>query len=133
MISIATDDKEIVLIYNSDIKNHREIFAYAQSASGKLNALDITQERITGTLWSEIANLLGKEVKDLLHTDHSTFVQKHGKHVSLNNDGAIKLLQHEPELLVYPLAIKGDQVIEAHLYGDITKLFGSDTAEVNIP
>ncbi|BAO56332.1 arsenate reductase family protein [Nonlabens marinus] len=133
MISIATDEREIVLLYNSDIKNHREIFAYAQSADVKLNALDITKEKITGTLWSEIANLLGREVKDLLHMDHSTFVQKHGDNVTLDNDGAIKLLQHEPELFIFPIAIKGKRAIEAHLYGDITELFGNDTSKIHIP
>ncbi len=133
MISIATDEREIVLLYNSDIKNHREIFAYAQSADIKLNALDITKEKITGTLWSEVAGMLGHEVKDLVHTDHSTFIQKHGENVTLDNDGAIKLLQHEPELFIFPIAIKGKKALEAHLYGDITQLFGSDTSKVDIP
>lgn len=96
MISIATDDREIVLIYNANIKNHREIYAYAAAADASLNALDLQKGGLTGTLWSEIAKALGKEVKDLIHTDHSTFVQKHGKNVVLDNNGAIKLLQHEP-------------------------------------
>ena len=133
MISIATDEREIVLIYNADIKNHREIYAYAKAAEKPLNALDIQKERITGTLWSEIADALGKEVKDLVHTDHSTFVQKHGENVVLDNDGAIKLLQNEPELFIFPIAIKGDKAIEAKLYGDMTQLFGTDTAQINIP
>jgi arsenate reductase-like glutaredoxin family protein len=133
MISIATDEREIVLIYNSNIKNHREIYAYATAADASLNALDIQKERLTGTLWSEIANALGKEVKDLIHTDHGTFVQKHGENVVLDNDGAIKLLQHEPELFIFPIAIRGKKAIEAKLYGDITQLFGTDTAQIKIP
>ncbi|WP_194852523.1 hypothetical protein [Nonlabens antarcticus] len=133
MISIATDEREIVFIYNSDIKNHREIFAYVQSADKKVNALDITKEKITGTLWSEVAELLGKEVKDLLHTDHGTFVQKYGENVSLENDGAIKILQNEPEMFIFPIAIRGKHAIEPHLYGDVTELFGSDSGKINIP
>jgi len=133
MISIATDHREIVLIYNSDIKNHREIFAYAQSADVKLNALDLQTEKITGTLWSEVASMLGKEVKDLVPTDHGAFVQKHGEGITLDNEGAIKILQNEPDMLVYPVAIKGSHAIVAHLYGDITQLFGTDTAGIKIP
>jgi arsenate reductase-like glutaredoxin family protein len=133
MISIATDDREIVLIYNSDIKNHREIFAYAQSADVKVNALDIQKEKITGTLWTEIADLLGKEVKDLVHTDYGAFVQKHGENITLDNDGAIKILQNEPEMFVFPIAIRGKHAIEPHLYGDVTQLFSTDTGKVDIP
>lgn len=133
MISIATDEREIVLIYNADIKNHREIYAYATAAGIPLNALNIQKDHLTGTLWSEIANALGKEVKDLIHTDHSTFVQKHGESVVLDNDGAIKLLQHEPELFIFPIAIRGKKAIEAKLYGDVTQLFNTDSAQINIP
>lgn len=133
MISIATNDREMLLIYNSDIKNHREIHAYAQSADADLNALDVTKERITGTLYSELALLLGKEVKDLIPTDHSSFIQKHGENVKLDNDGAIKILQNEPDMLVFPIAVRGKNALIAQLYGDITKLFNTDSATIDIP
>ncbi len=133
MISIATNDREIILLYNADIKNHREVLAYATSADVPLNALNILQERITGTLWSEIADLMGKQVKDLLHTSHASFTQKYGDNVELDNDGAIKILQNEPDLFIFPIAMRGKKVIEAKNYADITQLFGTDTAKVNIP
>lgn len=133
MISIATNDRELVLVYNSDIKNHREIYAYAQSADADLNALDVTKERITGTLYSELALLLGKEVKDLIPTDHSAFIQKHGENVELDNDGAIKILQNEPDMLIFPIAVRGKNALIAQLYGDITKLFNTDSAAIDIP
>lgn len=133
MISLATDAREIVLIYNSDIKNHREIFAYAQSADVPVNALDIQKDKITGTQWSEVAGLMGKEVKDLIPTDHASFVQKFGENVELDNDGAIKILQHDLEMLIFPIAIRGTVAIQPHLYGDMTKLFGADSAKINIP
>ncbi|KQC33602.1 hypothetical protein AAU57_09925 [Nonlabens sp. YIK11] len=133
MVSIATDEHEITLIYNSDIKNHKEIFAYAKSADDNLNAIDVTKQKLTGTFFTELADLLGIQVKDLIPTDHSAFVQKHGEHVKLDNDGAIKILQHEPDMLIYPIAVKGKKAIVAKLYGDITQFFDTDTAAVNIP
>ena len=133
MVSIATDDRELVLIYNSDIKNHREIHAYAKSAEAALNSLDITEEDVTGTLLVEVADLLDMEVKDLIPTNHASFVQKHGEDVKLTNDGAIKILQNEPDMLIYPIAVHGNKAIIAKLYTDITKLFEPDTAAVNIP
>ena len=133
MISIATNERELVLLYNSDIKNHREVFAYAKSADAELNALDITKEKITGTLYSETADLLGVEIKDLIPTDHATFVQKHGENVTLDNDGAIKILQNEPDLLIFPIAMRGKKAIVAKSYGDVNRLFQTDTAAVEIP
>jgi len=133
MISIATNERELVLIYNSSIKNHREIYAYAKSADAELNALDVTQEKITGTLYSEVSDLMGMEVKDLIPTDHAAFIQKHGENVSLENNGAIKILQSEPDMLIFPIVVRGKKAIVAHLYSDVTKLFQADTDAVNIP
>jgi arsenate reductase-like glutaredoxin family protein len=133
MVSIATSEREIVLLYNSNIKNHREVYAYAKSANTDLNAIDLQEQNTTGTLWGEIADLMNKEVKDLIHTDHSSFVQNHGENVSIDNDSAIKLLQEDPETLVFPIAVKGKKAIEAKIYADITDLIDPDTAAVDIP
>ncbi|AZQ44359.1 arsenate reductase family protein [Nonlabens ponticola] len=133
MISLATDEREIVLLYDSNNKNHREIYAYAVAAKKPLNAIDVNKQHTTGTQWSEIANKLDKDVKDLIDTDHSIFIEKHGKKVSLTNDGAIKLLQNDPEMLLFPIAVQGDKAKVLHLYGDMTDFIGPDTAAVNIP
>ncbi len=133
MVSIATDKRELVLLYNSNIKNHKEIHAYAKSADSKLKAIDVSKDHVTGTIYTEIADLLNMQVKDLIPTDHATFVQKHGENVTLDNDGAIKILQNEPDMLIYPIAMRGNQALIARIYGDITKLFKTDTAAINIP
>ena len=122
--------QKVLLLY---IVNHREVYAYAESAEVKLRAIDVTKEKVTGTLYTELADLLGIEVKDIIPTDHSSFVEKHGEKVSLDNDGAIKILQKEPDMLIYPIAVRGKKAIIAKLYGDITQLFNSDTAAVDIP
>ena len=98
-----------------------------------VNAMDITKEKVTGTLYSEITDLMSMEVKDLIDTDHTTFVEKHGEDVTLTNDGAIKILQNEPEMLLYPIVIKGKKAMVAKLYGDVTNFFDNDTAAVDIP
>ncbi len=133
MVSLATDKRELVLLYNSTIKNHREIHAYAKAADTNLNAIDVSKDRVTGTIYSEVADLLNIEVKDLIPTDHATFVQKHGKDITLDNDGAIKILQNEPDMLIYPIAMRGKTAIVAKIYGDMTKLFDPDTAAIDIP
>ncbi len=133
MISLATNPRQIVLIYNSEQKSHREIFAYAQSAEKDVLAIDISKEKVAGTVWTEIADLLDIRAMDLIHTTHSTFVKKYGKDHELDCNGAIKMLQKDPEMLIYPFAIQGKRAKEIKLYNEMLDFFDPDTAEIEIP
>ncbi|MGB5981698.1 MAG: hypothetical protein WBG46_06105 [Nonlabens sp.] len=131
--SLATDQRQLVLIYNSDIKNHREIFAYAQSSDKEMLGIDISKTQVASTVWTEIADLLEIRVLDLVKTDHSTFITKYGKDHEVTCNGAIQFLQKDPSMLIYPIAIKGDTAKEVELYGHMQDFFGTDTAAVDIP
>ncbi|WP_124980375.1 hypothetical protein [Nonlabens xiamenensis] len=133
MISIATDPRQLILIYNSVQKNHREIHAYAVSADKNLLAIDVSKDKVAGTVWTEIADLLQVRVRDLIHTDHAIFEEKYGKNHDVDCDGAIKILQHEPDMLIFPYLIRGGQAKETRLYSDVLEFFDNDTAEVRIP
>lgn len=132
-ISLATSERQLVLIYNSDIKNHREIRAYAESAGKDLHEVDISKTKVAGTVWTEIADLMEVRVLDIIKTEHATFIEKYGKDHKVDCDGAIKFLQNDPEMLIYPIAIKGDRAKEVKIYGEMQDFFGPDTAAVNIP
>jgi arsenate reductase-like glutaredoxin family protein len=133
MISLATNHRQIVLIYNSNQKSHREIFAYAKAAGKEMLALDVSKDIIGGTVWTEIADVLQVNVRDLLHTDHSSYENKYGKGHQIDDTGAIKTLQKDPEILLYPIAIEGEKGIEVKLYNEMLKLFDVDTAAIKIP
>ncbi len=132
-ISLATSERQLVLIFNSDIKNHREIRAYAESAGRDLHAVDISKTKVAGTVWTEIADLMEIRVLDLIKTEHATFIEKYGENHKVDCDGAIKFLQKDPEMLIYPIVIKGDKAKEVQIYGHMQDFFGPDTAAVNIP
>ncbi|AGC78269.1 hypothetical protein LX97_02939 [Nonlabens dokdonensis] len=133
MISLATNPRQIVLIYNSEQKSHREIFAYAKSADKDLLAIDISKEKVAGTVWTEVADLLDKRAMDLIHTTHSSFIKKYGENHELDCNGAIKMLQKDPEMLIYPYAIQDRRAKEIKLYNEMLSFFDPDTAEINIP
>lgn len=132
-ISLATSAKELILIYNSDSKNHREIFAYATSADKDFIAIDLTKTKVAGTVWTEVAELLGWRVKDLIKTDHANFVSKYGEYHDIDCDGAIKFLQNDPEMLVFPIIIQGNRAQEIKLYGHVQDFYNADTAAIDIP
>jgi arsenate reductase-like glutaredoxin family protein len=132
-ISLATSARQLILIYNSDTKNHREIFAYATSADKNMLALDISKTKVAGTVWTEVADLMGVRVRDLIKTDHANFVSKYGSDHDIDCDGAIKFLQNDPEMLVFPIIIQGDRAKEVELYGHVQDFYNTDTSAIDIP
>ncbi len=132
-ISLATSARQLILIYNSDSKNHREIFAYATSADKNMLALDISKTKVAGTVWTEVADLMGVRTRDLIKTDHANFVSKHGEDHDIDCDGAIKFLQNDPEMLVFPIIIQGNRAKEVELYGHVQDFYNTDTSAVDIP
>ncbi|WP_405377828.1 hypothetical protein [Nonlabens sp. Asnod3-A02] len=133
MISLATSPKQIVLFYNSNQKNHKEIFAYASSAGKDLLAIDVSKDKVAGTTWTEIADVMNLRVRDLIHTDHATFENKYGTDNNIDCDGAIKVLQKDPEMLIFPVAIEGKRAKEIKLYNEILEFFDVDTSSIHIP
>jgi arsenate reductase-like glutaredoxin family protein len=132
-ISLATSDRQLILIYNSNVKNHREILAYATSADKDLSSIDLTKTKVAATVWTEIADLMEIRVRDLIKTDHANFVIKHGKGHEVDCNGAISFLQNDPEMLVFPIVIHGNVAKEVKIYGHIQEFFDPDTAAIKIP
>lgn len=132
-ISIATNERQLVLVYNSAIKNHREILAYAVSTGKQVHSIDLSKATIAATAWAEIADLLKWEVTNFIKADHATFIEKYGKDHNVNNDDAIRFLQKDPEMLIFPIIIQGERAKEVKIYSEVKDFFGPDSAQINIP
>ncbi len=124
---ISKDENQLNLYYNSDHKLSKEALAYAESSDAKLNAVDISKTKVTGTQWVEIAEKLGKKVDELLEKDHPVFKEKFDKDVEFGTEDAVKVLQNNPEVLVYPIATRGDKAILVKMMTDILKLTKPDS------
>ncbi len=133
MISLATDLNQIVLFYNSNQKSHRETLAYAASTGKRLLSIDVSKDKVAGTTWTEIADALELRASDLLHTDHSSYVKKYGEHKDIDCNGAIKTLQKDPDMLIFPIAILGEKATELKLYSEMLAFFDVYTSGIRIP
>jgi len=133
MISLATDPKQIVLFYNSNQKSHRETLAYSEASGKRLLSIDVSKNKVAGTAWTEIADALQLRASDLLHTDHSSYIKKYGKHKDIDCNGAIKTLQKDPDMLIFPIAIQGEKAMELKLYSEMLAFFDVDTSAIRIP
>jgi arsenate reductase-like glutaredoxin family protein len=132
-LSLATDDRQIVLIYNSAEKNHREIRAYAEAAQKPVLDIDIQKTQIGKTVWTEIADLLNCNVEEIIDTNHNSFTSKHGTDVKLESHDALDMLQKDPDMLTYPIMVWGDYAKIVKLYGNAVEFFNRDTSGVRIP
>jgi arsenate reductase-like glutaredoxin family protein len=133
MISLAIDPKQIVLFYNSNQKSHRETLAYSEASGKRLLPIDVSKDKVAGTAWTEIADALQLRASDLLHTDHSSYIKKYGKHKDIDCNGAIKTLQKDPDMLIFPIAIQGEKAMELKLYSEMLSFFDVDTSAIRIP
>ncbi|GAA0871697.1 hypothetical protein GCM10009117_08430 [Gangjinia marincola] len=132
---IAKDDNQITLIYNPETSLGKQVRAYAASSKAVLQVVDLSNQTLADSEWAEISSLLGKPLRDIISQDHPIFREAYGnKEIQLTDDhDAIKLLNKHPEIVVYPILIRGDQTIQAKTYADVLKLIESDSADIRIP
>ncbi len=124
---ISKNKNQLNLYYYPEHKLAKEALAYAESSDAKLNAIDISKTKVTGTQWVELAEMLGVKVTEFLEKDHPTFKEKFDKNAEVGTEDAIKILQNNPELLVFPIATRGEKAICVKMMTDILKLTKMDT------
>lgn len=134
MSIIATKENQINLyICNEDALTKR-VIAYAKSSKATLYVVDVCKSKLTGTEWLELASKAGLSVSDFIQVDHPTFKYAYKDNcVSLDENSAIKVLNNHPEVLVYPIALRGKKAVLCKSEATILELQTSDTGEVRIP
>lgn len=121
---IARDDREFTLIYSHNTRVGKHALAYLQGIKEKLNAVDISKTKVSDTQWAEIAEALNCKVGDLIDkrmvdvADISNY----------STDDWLKILQHNDEVLAYPIAIHGKITKQIENGPDVLKFFGVDSA-----
>lgn len=134
MSVIATKDNQLNLYICNEDSLTKKVIAMAHSTKTELNIIDICKTRITGTEWLELATKAGLNVFDFIQTNHATYVDIYHKNgISLDEESAIKILNSHPEVLVYPIALRGEKAVLCKNESDILQLQTSDTGDVPIP
>ncbi len=121
MGEIATSDRQITLYYNSKSVRAKQTMAYAKAEGLPIQEIDILHTPITGTQIIEIADRLGIKVADLVNQDHPTYSTKFDK-ADLSSNDWIKMIQHNPDIMKQPIAIRGDITILVETPSDIIKI-----------
>ncbi|MCB0462185.1 MAG: hypothetical protein R2816_07265 [Flavobacteriaceae bacterium] len=121
MGEIATSNRQITLFYNSNSRRAKQTLAYAKAEGLPILEVDITKSTLTGTQIAELADRLKIEIKDLVNQEHPTYMQKF-EHHELSETDWIKMIQHNPDIMKQPIALRGEITILVESPTDIIKI-----------
>ncbi|MGE5944496.1 MAG: arsenate reductase family protein [Flavobacteriales bacterium] len=107
---LAINNRELVYIYSDQSDLGKKILAYAQSNDKPIRAINIEKEKISDTVWLEIADLVDKPLSELFSPE---LASKLGiKNLSdYETDDLLKIVNKNPSLLQHPIAINGRKAI----------------------
>mgnify|MGYP003635436511 CR=1 FL=1 len=128
MGGIARDDRQLTLIYSSNTRVGKHTLSYLQGIDEKIEAIDISKVKVTGTQWVELAKAMGKEVGDLV--DKRKMEDKDTNTSEFGTDDWIKILQNNNEVLTQPIAINGKRTEQIENPPDVMNFFGVESAGI---
>ncbi|MCB0652971.1 MAG: hypothetical protein KDC85_16960 [Saprospiraceae bacterium] len=100
---------QITIYYNPRTRGGRQVLAYAQQTPHSILALDITKTSPTPTQWLKIAEKLKLDVQDLVLTEHPSFKKRYGES-SLGKEDWLKVIKQNPDVIMQPIVIKGNDI-----------------------
>ena len=121
MGEIATSERQITLFYSSKSVRAKQTLVYAKAEGLPIREVDILKTRLTGTQIVELAQRLNMEVKDFVNQEHPEYTRQFEHHEFSENDW-IKMIQHHPEIMKQPIALRGDIAILIETPTDIIKI-----------
>jgi arsenate reductase-like glutaredoxin family protein len=130
---IAKSDNELKLYYHPDNRIAKQSIAVAEATKAEKVLINLAEVKLTETQWAEISRLLDKDPSELINTDHPFVKEKLSEHPELDENQALKILVHDPQVLMHPIAMRGKKVIEVKGINDIMKLQEMDSRDAKLP
>ena len=121
MGEIATSNRQITLYYSSKSNRAKQTLAYAKAEGLPIQEIDILKTPLTGTQIAELADRLNMEISDLVNQDHPSY-KLHFEHHDFSSNDWIKMIQHNPEIMKQPIALRGNVTILVETPTDIIKI-----------
>ena len=121
MGEIATSDRQITIFYHSKSVRAKQTLAYAKAEGLAIQDIDILKTPLTGTQIAELADRLHIEIKDLVNQEHPSYTS-HFEHHNFSSLDWIKMIQHNPEIMKQPIALRGNKTILVETPTDIIKI-----------
>lgn len=107
---ISTDKNLIKLYYNSQTSIGKQTYSYVITSKKEVLGIDISQTKVPGSHWAEIADGLSIEVKNLINTEHPNFTKAYGdQDMDFCDHDWLTILEKHPETLAFPIAIVGEK------------------------
>lgn len=107
MGTIATNENEVILYYNSRTSIGQQALPYVMSSQKDVRTVDISKTKVTGTQWATLAENLSVSISDLIDKDHPDFQKNYDSNTNLSQDDWIKVLNASPDTLRFPILIAG--------------------------
>lgn len=134
MTVLAKNHRQLTVYYDSKSELGKKVRAHAESANLQVLTIDLLENNLTGTEWTEIAEMLGVTVDQLIDQDHPIFKELYGNDkVDLDENSAIKILEKNPETLVFPIGVRGNKAKQVKHSNGLKDLFDTDTGEIPQP
>jgi len=118
---MQTNNREIMLYYDSTSSPHKKTAAYARSMVSHVRTFEFSNTPSTGVSWRQILKSMNKHPKDLLNKALPEY-QNHIRGREFTMEGWLKILQYNTHLLKAPIAIRGKKAILCESPTDIFKL-----------
>lgn len=134
MTVTAKNDRELTLYYDSQSELGKKCRVVAESSGAQVLTVDLSRTKLTGTEWAELAGMLEVGIIDLIDQEHPIFKELYGdEKVDVDENDALKILENNPETLVFPIAIRGNRAIQAKNASAVSKLADPDSSGVAQP
>lgn len=121
MGEIATSNRQITLFCSSKSVRAKQTLAFAKAEGLPIQQIDILKTKLTGTQIVELAERLHLQVVDLVNQEHPSYTSNFEHHNFSTNDW-IKMIQHNPQIMKQPIALRGDITILVETPTDIIKI-----------
>ena len=118
---MKTNQREILIYYNPESSSDRQTVAHAKSIVPYIKRYSFKQAPITATIWRQILESLNLHPKEILNKAHP-YYQANIRGREFDEEGWIHVLQHNPDIIKAPIAIRGRTAILCLTPTDIYKL-----------
>lgn len=131
---IAKSDNELKLYYHPDNRIAKQSKAVAQASKAEKVLINLEEVKLTKTQWGEISRLLDKDPSELINKSHPFIKKTLSEDPDIMDENeALKILSINPEVLMHPIAMRGNRVIEVTGINDLMHLQENDSKDAKLP
>lgn len=121
MSEIAKSERQITLIYNSESVRAKKTLALALTKELPIREIDVLTDGLTREQYAEIATSLNLPIDELVNQDHPYF-KEHFGHREFSDMDWLTMIEHNPQILKQPIAMRGEKAILIDTPTDILQL-----------